>query len=423
MFSVPQKSFFTFFILSFLGLLCGCTDKSSTQSPSTDESMTSSLIDQNPPLSTVGDMNIEEEEMGEDNGGEINGGDEEGGSEQGGNGMNGGETNGGEINGGTEEGGMTVGGGSVMGGNEMEGGLMGGTSLDSSSTPCIDQMNCLFGCPPQDAQCRQRCVSEGRINDRVALTQAQLCINQSECTTPTCIFTSCVSTLTTCEDLFTPLSCNESLQCIESCAQEPECIMECTLTSSPDVQTELTTWGTCLESQQCTMLGCEACPIEQICQPSGPTTCMELLNCISDCGMNQSCVTQCAMQAPESANALMLELIECTQENQCGSDTMCIQNNCNTELLACAFDMGETPPPPPPPMIETCMDLNGCLEECPDGDGVCDQNCVMNTPQDALDLFFALEACSNEYECRQDVMCLSTNCLTELQACLTQGQE
>jgi hypothetical protein len=130
------------------------------------------------------------------------------------------------------------------------------------------------------------------------------------------------------------------------------------------------------------------------------------------------CLSQCTQRAPATANTLLLDLLNCSEINQCGSDQICIQNQCSPELLACASDLG-TQVPPPIPMIETCMDLNGCLAECSNGDSTCTQNCVLNTPQDALDLFLALDVCSDEYDCAQDVSCLSTNCSMSLVACVS----
>ena len=401
--------------LSVFLILYGCdsSESSSSSSPSSLQDM--DLMEDSilPLVDPTGGNNEDPQLGGEQSGGSLSvmGGQERGGT------MPGGSISAGQMN---EEytGGESMGEGGYMRGGSMDEGNMGGQSVQDSS--CVDQMQCIFTCPSAETTCRQSCINEARVNDQVTLERAHLCIEESECTSASCTFNQCLPSLLGCEtsSLFT---CEDSTQCITSCEQGAECILDCSLQSNVEVQSQIQAWNLCLITEGCTDLGCDACPLN-LCEITITplNTCLDLLNCIGECGNDQMCTNQCTMRASPSATNLLLDLINCMQANQCGSDQTCIQDQCNTELFACATDQGtQMPTPPPMTTIETCMDLNGCLEECPDGDTVCNQNCVSNTPQDALDLFLALDECSDEYNCAQDISCLSTNCSMQLVACVS----
>ena len=343
---------------------------------------------------TAGEMTAGEMTVGEMTAGEMTAGE-----------MTAGEMTAGEMTAGE----MTAG--------EMTAGEM--TAGEMMSTNCQSQMSCLMTCEMNDFACRQRCVIDGRTIDQDTLESAKICIDRSGCNDLTCAYANCVSELLACEQVNRTSSCEEVSTCLSACGEDAACIVNCTYASQEMNQSQLDQWTTCLTTQSCEQFTCESCSLDTLCMDTMTyelNQCTDVINCISMCGTDTTCVTSCLMRSSPEAQQLFNALVQCMQVNMCGSSQDCITNNCNSELLACATNQSEMTPSED---IETCMDLNACLERCADGDTACNTNCVTNTPQEALDLFMDLDECSDMYMCEQDVSCLSSNCQQELVACVS----
>ncbi len=288
--------------------------------------------------------------------------------------------------------------------------------METMLVACEEQMACLLLCEIGDFACRQSCVLEARVIDQDTLETAKDCIDRSMCTDQTCALSTCLSPLTACAHPQGINACEQSQSCLTQ-AEQPASALACVYQADMTAETQVTTWLSCLATQNCTELNCEACPLAQLCGAGisyDNTSCPDVLNCVAECNGEQNCMLSCTDRSAPEAVALLNALLNCMQVNMCGSDQSCIMNSCGTELLACATDPGVMPVP----MIDTCMDLNQCLEDC--GDNLaCKNNCIEQTPQDALDLFNSLKACSDMNMCNQDVSCLSSNCQQELVACVS----
>jgi len=206
--------------------------------------------------------------------------------------------------------------------------------------------------------------------------------------------------------------------------------------------------------------------------------CGEVLECVLGCGQDVDCATACYAQGTPEAQALMMDLAACAQENLCGLDPACIAESCDAELEACTADV-------------TCQDLDGdgygqgagcagpdcddadpsCWEGacCPaactdlDGDGYgqgagcagpdcddadpscwegaccpaalgcgevlecalgcgqeagCVMDCFMQGTPEAQALMMDVYQCAEANLCGTDPQCIAESCEAELQACL-----
>jgi hypothetical protein len=135
--------------------------------------------------------------------------------------------------------------------------------------------------------------------------------------------------------------------------------------------------------------------------------CIELYNCVSECGADVECVAACRTPDNEEVVALLLTLEACLNNNDCYSDNQiddaCANLNCREDYLGC---FGEDSLPPTEPETTGCSQLASCDTACAD-DAQCRTNCAETaTPEDRLTyadyvrciMTNGAESCPAEYE-------------------------
>ncbi|AKV01459.1 hypothetical protein AKJ09_08122 [Labilithrix luteola] len=70
---------------------------------------------------------------------------------------------------------------------------------------------------------------------------------------------------------------------------------------------------------------------------TGTVGCAGIIQCIANCGDNQSCTGHCGDDASQSGLQYIRALSDCLDANACNDDT-CMQQHCQSELDACLAD-------------------------------------------------------------------------------------
>jgi hypothetical protein len=141
--------------------------------------------------------------------------------------------------------------------------------------------------------------------------------------------------------------------------------------------------------------------------PNEVDQCIELFNCITDCGADAQCASACRTSDNELVVAQLLTLESCLTSNDCYSDNQineaCANSNCRADFLGC---FGEDSLPPLESETTGCGMLAACDTECGE-DTQCRGACAeMATAQDRLiyadyvrcAMTDGPESCTAEYE-------------------------
>ena len=119
--------------------------------------------------------------------------------------------------------------------------------------------------------------------------------------------------------------------------------------------------------------------------PNEVEQCIELFNCVADCGADAQCASACRTSDNELIVAQLLTLESCLTNNSCYSDNQideaCANLNCRADFLGC---FGEDSLPPLESEITGCGALAACDSAC-DQDNQCRGACAeMATADDRL---------------------------------------
>ena len=151
---------------------------------------------------------------------------------------------------------------------------------------------------------------------------------------------------------------------------------------------------------------CGVCDLEEICKaggvcglPStGTETCIDVYNCIAQCGLDALCAEGCAGQASEEALA-ELDVLSTCQQGCPAQDMSCLMDVCVSELAACAYEASG---------VASCMDMFTCLQVCDVTDATCQTTCIEQGSPEAQAQFMAIQLCL-QVECpNQDTTCVQT---------------
>jgi hypothetical protein len=150
-------------------------------------------------------------------------------------------------------------------------------------------------------------------------------------------------------------------------------------------------------------------------------SCIEIFECANACpqASAQACAQDCLGRGSDDAIAKVNAVGTCIQNSGCAqSDQDCIQMKCNTQIAACE---GSTSPIQTPMGNLDCRGFVGCLNGCDSTDSVCQNNCVSMTSLEGFNIYNTLASCVQTKCPMQDQVCISSQCGSELEACIPPG--
>lgn len=151
--------------------------------------------------------------------------------------------------------------------------------------------------------------------------------------------------------------------------------------------------------------------------PPEPLDCAGLNACLGTCADGDAeCTDSCNGAATDAARQRFQGLVQCFENAACAPEDAACRNGACADFLEGCFGEAVVPIGD-----DDCNTLAGCINGCPDGDGVCTNGCfaasspeAFNTYQAALDCLRAAEAqCpAGDQECTQMI------CADEIAACI-----
>jgi len=113
--------------------------------------------------------------------------------------------------------------------------------------------------------------------------------------------------------------------------------------------------------------------------PPVDTTCQDFYDCAGNCTAGDTnCFDACFLQASPEGQQEQLALENCLLANNCfglpdGAFNDCLDAYCLDPYFDCFSGDG----------LATCLDLNGCLNDCPDEDSACSTDCFSTATYEA----------------------------------------
>ena len=230
------------------------------------------------------------------------------------------------------------------------------------------------------------------------------------------------------ESVDSTTDCMGLSQCMDSCGEDYNCRLACQFYTTNDAQRDYDeiTWY----SEQCAnAVDFEGCMIgfgyyyvssyESCYGVEIDTTCSELSSCIDQCKGNETCKQQCRNNASEAGNYRYDNFQQCIADNCAvyeGDDEAyeeCIDDNCWREGRICFAESSK---------IYSCSNLDWCINNCSDGDQVCENNCRKYTTSEGETQYDDLQQCYDEYHdfCISDSDpdgCLRAACRPQYNTC------
>ncbi|MEE2786998.1 MAG: hypothetical protein VX589_06635 [Myxococcota bacterium] len=167
--------------------------------------------------------------------------------------------------------------------------------------------------------------------------------------------------------------------------------------------------------------------------PASVQACSAWLECVDMCpeaqGPNdavaQQCFQQCTNGNPQGAQTYRT-WVECARNNQCINqitnmiDQDCLFSACLTEVEACFGEIAR------PNGTGSCSDFVGCVNNCPQGDQTCRDNCIKATSEPSFGKYEAVITCLQDNMCFPNDMldenCFEQNCSNLWDECIVDGQ-
>lgn len=245
---------------------------------------------------------------------------------------------------------------------------------------CQDFLTCVYECT--DMACAESCHEDGCLEAQDNSVLILGCIEENcstECVDPsaegchTCTVTNCGAFLASCYQSVCPGTCGDGVcdgnedhaTCPEDCSEcgndiceadetAGSCPDDCLVGCGDDTCDETETCESCpADCGSCPMTcgdgdcdpvmgeSCATCPADCTC---GTATCSEILDCLNNCGQDQTCVNSCfetgCYEAQQQAQAFYsCMLTNCAAE--CGTDPegqtcmQCMAIACGAEAQAC----------------------------------------------------------------------------------------
>jgi hypothetical protein len=169
---------------------------------------------------------------------------------------------------------------------------------------------------------------------------------------------------------------------------------------------------------------CGVCPTGQTCSATdqcqgegvaGGASCQDTYNCLTQCGADEACMSQC--QGLASAQALSeLQALATCQAGCAAPDVACLAETCIVELAECFFDIHGA---------SSCSDIITCLSSCASLDAGCQDGCINQGSLDAQADFMAVNVCLGSACPTQDQTCINSAagpggaCESYVSTCLT----
>jgi len=261
----------------------------------------------------------------------------------------------------------------------------------------------------------------GCTNECTALGTTQ-CLSQTT-------FATCGPNQGNCLVWGTPANCPENQVCdmnSGACVANVACQDDCAALGEKSC-IDAATVGQCLEGAD----GCnhvqtvETCNDPKTCDAGecvgGGTAndCMDIMTCVSGCGMNQQCMQACVNDGSVDGQAAFQALQQCGMD-ACGNETdpakqsLCILQSCKPQYEGCNGPFGTA----------SCMDMLGCLQGCQNQQ--CQMDCLATGSYDGVVALMDIQVCLSEKcaDCAQNdanciQQCAMSKCMTEVIACQT----
>ena len=342
-------------------------------------------------------------------------------------------------------------------------------------TGCWAAANCIFqqGCGFSDDQCVEGCAglasAEGNLQEE--LFQDIVACGEEHCDEAGmedvwgCLMESCTGQTLSCvagrEIGQGEGDCRELMMCMMGCEDgEQECQMDCEEEASPEALGQMMAFFVCVDEScgeiedeeergRCMFSECFE-EYDGCLRIEGP--CRELLICMNTCE-GEGCDEECGREAPPECHECMsrvqlecaaevcpaaMDLWECMEEHECGSDQDCIARHCRDEAMetypcleehgeeveqACADShvecfFGEAPGEPP----GGCEEILTCAVDCGE-DVECQAACLDQGDREARRQFTALAECALD-SCPLNLppeevqACLVRECPEQLAGCV-----
>ena len=154
-------------------------------------------------------------------------------------------------------------------------------------------------------------------------------------------------------------------------------------------------------------------------------SCMSAAMCAICCGGDTACMLGCVNEVNPSERAALMSIVTCAMTTGCGMDFACLMDSCQDQFAQCDGGPGGT---------GGCLSLAWCLVStgcqsvtgCAD-QGACYQGCFGAAQPEVIGVARGLlacvvgdcmTACAGGLTTTNCIMCLATNCLPALQACI-----
>ena len=169
--------------------------------------------------------------------------------------------------------------------------------------------------------------------------------------------------------------------------------------------------------------------------PASVQACSAWLACVDMCpeaqGPNdavaQQCYQQCTNGNPQGSQVYSA-WVTCARNNMCVNqitnmiDQDCLFDSCLMEVEACFGKIAR------PMGMGSCSDFIGCLNDCPQGDQNCRDNCTESTSPESFDKYEAVITCLQDNNCFSEPdgglnqQCFEDNCDNLWTECIVDGR-